>query len=90
MVSTPSGTTEQRGICHLWRSSDEVRVTVYDHKSHDAPCELRKEVVDTVRQWLKGAGMVEDHSDEPDKVGCHTYCKIVESLHAAKNPKASA
>jgi len=47
-------------------------------------------VVDTVRQWLKGAGMVEDHSDEPDKVGCHTYCKIVESLHAAKNPKASA
>ena len=104
MVSTPSGTTEQRGICHLWRSSDEVRVTVYDHKSHDAPCELRKEVVDTVRQWLKGAGMVEDHSDElakphtchwdkvdgSTKVGCHTYCKIVESLHAAKNPKTSA
>jgi uncharacterized protein (UPF0264 family) len=66
--------------------TDKVRVTVYDHKSHDAPCELRKEVVDTVRQWLKDAGMVEDGST---KVGCHTYCKIVESLHAAKNPKAS-
>jgi len=31
-----------------------------------------------------------DKVDGSTKVGCHTYCKIVESLHAAKNPKASA